>query len=1076
MPERRSPVSPRPGLAKTSHPRLARVLARERLFELLDRSRRSSGVWINAGAGCGKTTLVASYLTERGLDSRWYQIDVHDSDVATFFHYLSLDPGRDSTRTLPLFASEHREALSAFTRRYFRAFFGEHAESFVLVLDDYHELAPQSPLHRVVEIAISEAPPESCVMVLSRGEPPPSMARLRVNREIEVVGWDELRLTREESDAIVDQWDDACAEFARERLYEKTQGWVAGLILMLDQVVCEGRVADVPDLSSRQLVFDYLAGEVLRGFDSSTRALLLKTAFLTETSPSMASDLASEPRAGEILDRLHRGQHLIGLRPGGQEPMYRFHPLLADMLRARAEVELEEHARRTLLSRARVLLESAGAHDELAELLRRDEDWSALVRLILARAPHMAREGREEALERWLASLPCEVVAENAWVHYWRATCCAGRSPREGRRLFERAFALFRQSAQPDHDALLLTCSGAMETIICDLDDFVRLDFWIEAAIGLLEEDVPRSPEAEARATVSAFLSLVLRQPFHSALQSWSVRARRRMHAIEEPGVLARARWLLATALIYTGEFLRAHEVIRAMRRVGRTPLASPVPIRTLHYVESTYHMFIGDRDSCLAAVNDGLELERASGETRWTLHLLVNGAAGALGAGDLDVARDFLSRIHKHLDSMRPLERAMFHFCSAWLHLLGGDPVAAFHNQKIALGLAVECGCPLHEVVSRVAIAQLLSDLGDDERAITQLLRARSLVRLIRNRWLDFYELMIFAYVALSHGHRRQGLAALRRALRIGRENDYTHFLGWRPVTVSKLCAWALDESIEVDYVSRLVRTRSLVPEGDARRSPSWPWRFRIQTFGDFELLRDGSTLGMQTRLQRKPLDLLKALIGFGARNVSESRLAGSLWPRIDADYAYGSLTTTLHRLRKVMGEDRLISLRYGHLSIDSCRCWLDLRAFEAVTVAIDKGRRLALPGELEDQLEGWTEELFSLYRGPFMGSEGNNPRFLLLRGRLRNSFLRSVGDLARHFESHGQWERAADCYERGIDADQLAEGLYRRLMLCYRELGRFVQAIDIYDRLRSTLAAERTGKPAPETRLIYRRLVECL
>ena len=292
----------------------------------------------------------------------------------------------------------------------------------------------------------------------------------------------------------------------------------------------------------------------------------------------------------------------------------------------------------------------------------------------------------------------------------------------------------------------------------------------------------------------------------------------------------------------------------------------------------------------------------------------------------------------------------------------------------------------------------------------------------------------------------------------------------------MSRLCARALDEGIEVDYASRLVRERRLVPDREARHNRRWPWQFRIHAFGDFELLRDGKCLGVRTRLQRKPLELLKTLVGFGALHVPESRLAGSLWPRIAADYAYGSLTTALHRLRKLVGEDRLILMRHGHLSIDPDLCWIDLRAFEALTLAIDRGRRHGSTSDHESRVEAWTEELFTLYRGPFMGSEGQDPRYLLLRGRLRNQFLRSVGNLARYWEDRGEWERAADCYERGIEVDYLAEGLYRRLMLCYREADRITQAIDIYDRLRSTLEAEGSAEPARETTVIYRRMVDRL
>ena len=153
----------------------------------------------------------------------------------------------------------------------------------------------------------------------------------------------------------------------------------------------------------------------------------------------MAAGLASEPRAGEILDRLHRDYHLVGLQHGSDEPIYRYHPLLADVLRARAEAELDGDERRELRERARSVLESAGAYDDLVALLRSDEDWSALARVVLLRAPHMMRLGRAETLVQWLDALPEERVVANAWFHYWRATCCVHSAPREGRRLYERA-------------------------------------------------------------------------------------------------------------------------------------------------------------------------------------------------------------------------------------------------------------------------------------------------------------------------------------------------------------------------------------------------------------------------------------------------------------------------------------------------------------------------------------------------------------------------------------------------------------------------------------------------------------
>ena len=77
-------------LTKTTRPTLASVLARDKLFTVLDGREHASVLWVWGPPGSGKTTLVASYLESRDLDSHWYQLDTGDSDVATFFYFMGL--------------------------------------------------------------------------------------------------------------------------------------------------------------------------------------------------------------------------------------------------------------------------------------------------------------------------------------------------------------------------------------------------------------------------------------------------------------------------------------------------------------------------------------------------------------------------------------------------------------------------------------------------------------------------------------------------------------------------------------------------------------------------------------------------------------------------------------------------------------------------------------------------------------------------------------------------------------------------------------------------------------------------
>jgi len=80
----------------------------------------------------------------------------------------------------------------------------------------------------------------------------------------------------------------------------------------------------------------------------------------------------------------------------------------------------------------------------------------------------------------------------------------------------------------------------------------------------------------------------------------------------------------------------------------------------------------------------------------------------------------------------------------------------------------------------------------------------------------------------------------------------------------------------------------------------------------------------------------------------------------------------------------------------------------------------------------------------------------------------MRAVANLGQCYEDRELWDEAVSCYGKGIEADDLAEELYRRLMVCHLRQGREAEALSVYRRCRKTLSSVLGVDPSAETRAI--------
>jgi DNA-binding SARP family transcriptional activator len=98
-----------------------------------------------------------------------------------------------------------------------------------------------------------------------------------------------------------------------------------------------------------------------------------------------------------------------------------------------------------------------------------------------------------------------------------------------------------------------------------------------------------------------------------------------------------------------------------------------------------------------------------------------------------------------------------------------------------------------------------------------------------------------------------------------------------------------------------------------------------RVRTIGRFEIEVGGRVLAADGKPQKRPLELLQALIACGGA-ASTQRLADLLWPEAEGDRALDAFEVALRRLRQLLGNAESLPLRGGRLMLDEQRVWVDV------------------------------------------------------------------------------------------------------------------------------------------------------
>ena len=239
-----------------------------------------------------------------------------------------------------------------------------------------------------------------------------------------------------------------------------------------------------------------------------------------------------------------------------------------------------------------------------------------------------------------------------------------------------------------------------------------------------------------------------------------------------------------------------------------------------------------------------------------------------------------------------------------------------------------------------------------------------------------------------------------------------------------------------------------------------------RIRALGGFEVLIDGVPFVSGIKPQRRPLDLLKALLIANGHSVGAAELADKLWPDSDGDTARNSLQVAVHRLRRLLGRDETVVVQDRKVHLQHALFSVDLWVFEREAGYLS-GLYAGDPPFAER-----AADVLALYRGHLFAHEPEQPWMLLPRERLRRVWLGLVRRLGEFYEARTDWGRAGELYQRALELDPFAEEVYRGLMRCQQRAGESAEAIHTYRCCREQLVAGLGVAPSAETQRLYHAL----
>jgi LuxR family maltose regulon positive regulatory protein len=1069
-----------------------------------------------APAGSGKSTLLAAWrrrLAERDAATAYLDLSPLHADASV----LAADLLEVARHALPAFGAETTAALTPSDaeaepwRRIARAWQIDArtaAAPLVIFLDNFHELATDSPGARLIDELLRARIPQLGFVVASRGSVPPVVARLRSDGALVELDANDLSLRFDEVQRVLMDHGAGDDPELVARVLARTEGWATGVQLAgrrLARIDPAERGAFVERLGREPDLFGFVANEVLRDEPPEVLAVARAVALLGRCTALDVVELLGDARAAEwIAHAVDRG---VLLADHGEVWI---HQLWRDRIAEKDAPDDAEQCR----TAGNVLWRNERYEEALA-LFARAQDWDSLARALLEAADPWARAGRSERVRHWLAQLPEGIVERTPAMLALHGLAWIRSAPQDALAELERAMQMYRSRGERTQERALAGTVGVMYLAQLRRDDALRVLRRLITLRGVVTDRAERGGLyvllAQRRFLTGRWggaLSMAQRAAempldpaalwFNTQLLAWLRAARGEVEvsiealdrAIERSSIVAHS-FFHCGALLHRALLLASHGdpagALRDATRVEDTFREHRMPLvqEFAALGMARAHSSLGDRATARRWYEDAVQRAAARGggaEGPVRAYLAVE----AVGWGDdAEAGREAaraLAAIGARGDRWSALMPWLFGF-ALWALARGGDPRRAHEIARSRRRTFSMPDLPLAHHTVGLALADVARAAGDETEA-RRLARAafesaaraglRSVEplvgRFVTPHWAAW---AVREDVCADYALDRLEATAPERVVPLlaALARDRNAILRERGVRLlARRGGRDAYEVLRAASEDRTPRVRDLARTSLATLDLRPPFRLRIQSLGGFEIARGEAPIRADDWKGHTARRLLVRLLVAEGRAVARERLREDLWPDAEPEAGRNNLRVAASRLNDVLDPDRPAGAA-PHFVVAEGET-LALRRDAIETWDVTRLRMLLAAAGEEDAGDAFAamREAIALYAGPF-APEIEDAWVAPLRREIAERFVTVAHAVGPRLVRRNRLDDAlalADRVLRDDPADERAAALRMRAQLARGDRSAALRSWADAQRALGELGLE----PGPELAELARRI----